>query len=101
MAYANITTWFTGFLNGYKYKEQPLPNSIVYSVLGTSTLMNMLRGLGQLDTLPKPIKPAPVFAGLFVVVPMLTGATYFLGNQMGQALKFVEDKQEGVSIKLF
>jgi hypothetical protein len=101
MAYANITTWLTGILNGYKYKEQALPNSIVYSVLGTSTLIGMLRGLGNLDTLPKPIKPAPVAVGLFVIVPMITGATYFLGNQMGQALKYVEDKQEGVTIKLF
>ena len=98
MAYAHFTTWCIGVFNGNRRKEQGLPNSIVYSVLGTSTLIGMLRGLGNLDALPKPVKPVPV--GVFVIVPMITGATYFLGDQMGQAIRYLEDQKKGVSIKL-
>ena len=100
MAYLPFTTWCTGFLNGYKHKEQGLPDSIVYSLLGTSTALGMMKSIGIIDTMPKPIKPMPVLIGFFVIVPAMTYATYFLGGQLGQAMRYVEDLKEGVSIKL-
>ena len=83
MSYAPFTTWFIGLLNGH-YKEG-LPNSIVYSVLGTSTVISMIRGVSIIPTIPN-ITPPQGVAGL-LFVPIVVGSTYFLGNQVGQALR--------------
>ena len=98
-AYVPFTTWFTGLLNGHRHKEQGLPNSIVYSVLGTSSFISMLRSLASIDTIPR-LTRGQMVVGIFVGVPTLMGATFFLGDQMGQAIRYVDDQKKGVKTTL-
>jgi hypothetical protein len=104
--YVPLTTWFTGLLNGIQKRnqgqgqEQGLPNSIIYSVMGTSTFISMIKATANLDVALKTVTPRQAMAGIFIVVPMITGATFFLGDQMGQALRYTEDQKKGVKFSL-
>ncbi len=102
MAYAFVpfSAWFTGFLNGTKHKEQGLPKSIVWSVIGTSSVMGMVRVLANAPTTMKNPSGIQVSVALFVVTPLYMGATYLLGDQIGQAIRYVEDTKKGVKISL-
>lgn len=102
MAYAFVpfSTWLTGFLNGHKHKEQGLPNYIVWSVLGTSSVMGMVRVLANAPTTMKNPTCTQLTLALFVATPLYMGATYFLGDQIGQAIRYVEDTKKGVKISL-
>ncbi len=91
--FIQFTNWCTGVLNGYRHKEQGLPNSIVYSVVGTSTVITMAKVMGSIDPPLTSTSARQTMVGVFLGAPVVTGLTYFLGNQMGQAVRFVEDER--------
>ncbi len=100
-AYVPLTTWFTGVLNGHRQKEQGLPRSIVWSVLGTSSVLSMIKILSATPPASITLQTVkPLSVATFVVTPLYMGATFFLGDQIGQAIRYVEDQKKGVKITL-
>ena len=78
MSISLFTTWLTGTINGYKLKEDGLPNSIKYGVMGLTSGIHMIKGFSNIK-LPV-TSPGSTLAGLFVGIPLMTGATFCVGN---------------------
>ena len=87
-----LTNWTVGVINGYKQKENGLPNGIKYGTLGVTSFMGMIRVLGNFDTVIKATSSQKL-AGLFIVVPVVMGTNFCIGHHLGKAIRYVEDEQ--------
>jgi hypothetical protein len=105
MSLSLFTNWAVGLINGYKQKENGLPNGIKYGTIGVTTGVAMLRTLANFDT-PNIIKmtSGQKMAGLFIGVPLLMGTNFCVGHHMGKAIRWAEDdprpSKNGVRIQL-
>ena len=97
-----ITTWLTGAINGYTLKEDGLPANIKYSVMGLTTGIHIIKGFGQIK-LPV-VKPGSTLAGLFIGIPLVIGVNFCVGNYLGKAIRYAEDKNypqdKGIKLQL-
>ncbi len=100
-----FTNWAVGVINGYKQKENGLPNGIKYGTMGLTTAIGMFKGLGNFDTPTlSHITAGQKLFGVFVAVPIVIGANFCVGHHMGKAIRWAEDDSNsgkgGVRIKL-
>jgi hypothetical protein len=109
MSLSLFTNWAVGLINGYKQKEDGLPNGIKYGTLGITTFMAMIKTLGHMDTSSKAIintgiTPGQKLFGLFIGVPLVMGTNFCVGHHLGKAIRYAEDEprsdKNGVKIKL-
>lgn len=110
MSFTLFTNWAVGVINGYKQKENGLPNNIKYGTIGLSTFMTMFKTLGYLDTsvnkkfISATTTPGQKLAGLFIGIPLIMGTNFCVGHHMGKAIRYAEDdsrsSKNGVRIKL-
>ena len=97
MGLSLFTNWAVGVINGYKQKEDGLPNAIKYGTIGITTFMGMIKTLGNWDThatknlISSTITPGQKLFGLFIGVPVVLAANFCVGHQMGTAIRFAED----------
>jgi hypothetical protein len=105
MSLSLITNWAVGLINGYKQKENGLPNDIKYGTLGVTTFVAMLKTLGNFDA-PSVVRmtTGQKMAGLFIGVPLVMGTNFCVGHHMGKAIRWAEDEprtgKSGVRILL-
>ena len=105
MSLSLITNWAVGLINGYKQKENGLPNNIKYGTLGVTTFVAMLKTLGNFDA-PSVVRmtAGQKMAGLFIGVPLVMGTNFCVGHHMGKAIRWAEDEprtgKSGVRIQL-
>jgi hypothetical protein len=105
MSLSLFTNWAIGLINGYKQKENGLPNDIKYGTIGVTTTVAMIKTLANFDT-PNIIKmtSGQKLAGLFIGVPLVMGMNFCVGHHMGKAIRWVEDDERpgknGVRIQL-
>lgn len=107
-----FTNWAVGLINGYKQKENGLPNGIKYGTIGVTTATAMIKTLAHWDT---PVKvtnnfissaptPGQKLFGLFIGVPFVMAMNFCTGHHMGKAIRWSEDDsnsgKSGVRIKL-
>lgn len=104
-SFSLLTNWTVGLINGYKQKDNGLPNGIKYGTIGVTTFNMMLRTLGNFDA-PQFIKmPAgQKLAGLLFGVPLVMATNFCTGHHLGKAIRWAEDEpsssKSGVRIKL-
>ena len=99
MSLSLFTNWAVGLINGYKQKENGLPNGIKYGTMGITTSVAMIKTLANLDTPTKVtnnfISAAPTpgqkLFGLFIGVPIVMGMNFCVGHHMGKAIRWAED----------
>lgn len=110
MSLSIFTNWAVGLINGYKQKENGLPNNIKYGTLGITTTVAMFKTMGNWDTplakdmISASITPGQKLAGLFIGVPLLMGMNFCVGHHMGKAIRWAEDEpksgKNGIKIQL-
>jgi hypothetical protein len=110
MSLSLFTNWAVGLINGYKQKENGLPNGIKYGTMGITTSVAMIKTLGNWDTpsaknmMSATITPGQKLFGLFIGVPLVMGMNFCVGHHMGKAIRFAEDDdrpgKNGVKIQL-
>lgn len=93
MSLSLFSTWSVGALNGYKLKEDGLPNSIKYGTMALASGIHIVKGLGNLKT--PIINPGISLFGLGVIVPFMVGTTFCVGNYVGKGVRYAEDSQSG------
>lgn len=97
MSLSLFTNWAVGAINGYKQKENGLPNGIKYGTIGITTFMAMIKTMGNWDTpvaknmMSATVTPGQKLFGLFIGVPLVMAANFCVGHHMGKAIRFVED----------
>jgi hypothetical protein len=89
MSLSIFTNWAVGAINGYKQKENGLPNGIKYGTLGLSTLVGMAKVLGT--EFSQSVRPAHKLAAGFIAMPVIVGTTFCLGHHLGKAVCYAED----------
>lgn len=113
MSLSLFTNWAVGLINGYKQKENGLPNGIKYGTMGITTSVEIIKKLGTLGIWDTPsaknllsvtTTPGQKLLGLFIGVPLGIGINFCLGHHMGKAIRFAEDDERpsknGVKIQL-
>jgi hypothetical protein len=110
MSLSLLTNWAVGLINGYKQKENGLPNNIKYGTMGITTTVAMFKTLANWDTpaaknlISATITPGQKLFGLFVGVPLVMGMNFCVGHHMGKAIRWAEDEprngKSGVRIQL-
>ena len=103
MGLSLFTNWAVGVINGYKQKENGLPNSIKYGTMGITTFMGMIKTLGNWDIPSKTINVAThgqKLFGLFVGVPLAIAANFCVGHHIGKAIRFAEDDPKSKMFKI-
>lgn len=106
-----FTNWAVGLINGYKQKENGLPNGIKYGTMGLTAFMGMFKVMANWDTpsvtktiVYAPITPMQKLAGLFIGVPLIIGTNFCIGHHMGKAIRWAEDEhrpnKSGVKIQM-
>jgi hypothetical protein len=106
MSLSLFTNWAVGLINGYKQKENGLPNGIKYGTMGITTSVAMFKTLGSWDTpsaknlLSTTITPGQKLFGLFIGVPLVMGMNFCVGHHMGKAIRFAEDDPKPSSEKV-
>lgn len=92
MSFTIFTNWAVGVINGYKQKENGLPNGIKYGTIGITTFTSIIKVWGNLNTPAiSNIPPGQKLAGLFIIVPFLMASNFCVGHHMGKALRYAED----------
>jgi hypothetical protein len=92
-----FTNWAVGLINGYKQKENGLPNDIKYGTIGVTTTIAMIKTLGNWDTpvaknmISATVTPGQKLFGLFIAVPLVIGMNFCVGHHMGKAIRYAED----------
>lgn len=98
MSLSLFSTWTVGALNGYKLKEDGLPNSIKYGTMALASGVNIVKGFANLKT---PItNPGISLLGLGVMMPFIVGTTFCIGNYVGKGVRYAEDSPRGLKLKL-
>jgi hypothetical protein len=88
-----FTNWTVGLLNGYKQKENGLPNDIKYGTMGLTTFAGILKVLGNFDKYTNTARtPGQLASALLLGVSLAIGANFCLGHHMGKAIRYVEDQ---------
>jgi hypothetical protein len=93
MSLSLFSTWFVGTLNGYKLKEDGLPNSIKYGTMALATGIHIAKGFGNLK-IPI-INAGASILGIGVIIPIMVGTTFCVGNYVGKGVRYAEDSQSG------
>ncbi len=108
MGLSLFANWAVGLINGYKQKDNGLPNSIKYGSMGVTTSILMLNTLGSWDMpvakkyISLTVTPGQKLAGLFIGVALIVGMNFCAGHHMGKAIRWAEDDSKApVKIKLF
>jgi hypothetical protein len=96
-----FTGWAVGAVNGYKYNEGGLSNSIKYGTMGLvggTHIINIFRNQSI-----KPATPGQFLAAILIGPPLVSGSVFCLGHHLGKAVGYAEEsenKKNHVSIKL-
>jgi hypothetical protein len=101
-SFSLFTNWSVGVLNGFKQKENGLPNGIKYGTMGVTTFAAMIKVLANFDT-PSLVKATSgqKMAGLFIGVPMLMATNFCVGHHFGKALRYSgEDPSSDKGVKI-
>ncbi len=104
-SFSLFSNWAVGLINGYKQKENGLPNDIKYGTMGVTTITTMMRTLANFDR-PEVIRATSgqKIAGLFIGVPLLMATNFCVGHHLGKAIRWAEDEprsgKNGVRIQL-
>jgi hypothetical protein len=102
-SFSLFTNWAVGVLNGYKQKENGLPNSIKYGTMGVTTAVAMIKTLGNFDA-PNVVRATggQKLAGLFIAVPILMSTNFCVGHHLGKAVRYAEDdgSSKGTKVRL-
>jgi hypothetical protein len=91
-SFSVFTNWSVGVLNGFKQKENGLPNGIKYGTMGVTTFAAMIKTLANFDSssLVK-VTSGQKLAGLFIGVPILMATNFCVGHHFGKALRYSEE----------
>jgi hypothetical protein len=104
-SFSIFTNWAVGLINGYKQKDNGLPNDIKYGTMGITTFASMMRTLANFDA-PEVIRATSgqKMAGLFIGVPLVMATNFCVGHHLGKAIRYAEDEpssgKSGVRIQL-
>ena len=104
-SFSIFTNWAVGVLNGYKQKDNGLPNGIKYGTMGVTTFAAMIKTLANFDA-PEVIRATAgqKMAGLFIGVPLVMATNFCVGHHLGKAIRYAEDEprsgKSGVRIQL-
>jgi hypothetical protein len=107
MSLSIFTNWAVGLINGYKQKENGIPNGIKYGTMGITTSVVMIKTLAEFDS-PTIVRvgatPGQKLFSLFIGVPLVMGMNFCVGHHMGKAIRWAEDDSKsnkgGVRIQL-
>ena len=102
-SFSLFTNWAVGVLNGYKQKENGLPNGIKYGTMGVTTFASMIRVIGNFGTPPITTYTAgQKMAGLFIAVPIVMATNFCVGHHLGKAVRYAEDdgSAKGTKVRL-
>ncbi len=91
-----FSTWATGVLNGYQ-KENPIPASYKYTIMGITAAVNVVKALGS-QTTPIP-KPALLLPTLCIGVPLITGSVFCVGTMFGKSVRHLQDSKKDFIIR--
>ncbi len=91
-----FSTWATGVLNGYQ-KENPIPASYKYTIMGITGGVQIVKGLGSQPTLI--LKPALLLPTLFIGVPLITGSVFCVGTMFGKTVRHLQDSKKDFIIR--
>ena len=87
-----FTSWCVGLINGYKHRENGLPNDIKYGTIGITSFMEGIKIMAKLD---KPLLAAttPMQKGFifFILTPFIVSSNFCVGHHMGKAIRYGED----------
>jgi len=89
MSLFGLSTWLVGAANGYTEKEGGLPPSAVYGTVGVASVAGTMNAISKSISAPK----TPSLA-LFLVPPLVAGAVYYVGNQVGTSVRHMSDRSE-------
>lgn len=97
-----FTNWTVGLFNGYKQKENGLPNGLKYGTMGLATITTMFQTLGNFESVNTPRQK---IATLFIIVPLLIGTNFCVGHHMGKTIRYLADNKgdpskDGIRINL-
>ena len=87
-----FANWSVGVINGYKLKENGLPNGIKYGMMGTTTVASMLRVLLSMNL--KGLPQAAIAQKLGLVcfgVPFVVATNFCVGHHFGKAIRNLDD----------
>jgi hypothetical protein len=89
MSLFGLSTWLVGAANGYTEKEGGLPSSAVYGTVGVTSIV------GTMNAISKSVPAAaPPPLALFLMAPLVAGAVYYVGNQVGTSVRHLSDRSE-------
>ena len=88
MSLFGLSTWLVGTANGYTEKEGGLPSSAVYGTLGVTSIV------GTMNAISKSVPATTPSLALFLMAPLVVGALYYVGNQVGSSVRLVSDSSE-------
>ena len=92
MAFSLFANWSVGIINGYKVKENGLPNSIKYGMMGTTTVASMIQVLPNLNLRGLPqVALAQKLGIAFIGVPFIVATNFCVGHHLGKALRNLDD----------
>ena len=83
-----FTNWSVGGINGYN--SNGLPSEVKYGTVGLTSLMGMIRVIGNIDI---KVTPGQRATALFIVVPLVMGTNFCIGHQLGKAIRYSEGKK--------
>ena len=88
-----FSNWAVGLINGYKQKDNGLPNGIKYGTMGITTFSSMIKVIGSFDT-PNLMKvtSGTKLGALFIGVPIIMGTNFCIGHHLGKAIRYAEDE---------
>ena len=88
-----FSNWAVGLINGYKQKDNGLPNGIKYGTMGITTLSTVVKALGNFDK-PNIMKmtSGQKLGGLFIGIPFIMATNFCVGHHLGKAIRYAEDE---------
>lgn len=93
MSLSLITNGSVGFINGYNKKDNGVPNSIKYGIIGVTSVDGILKVLVNAN-IPDFIKSSSRqnLARIFIGIPLIMGTNFCIGHHIGKAVYYVENK---------
>ena len=85
MSLFGLSTWLVGAANGYAEKQGGLPSPTVYGTLGVTSIV------GTMNVISKSVPATTPSLALFLMSPLVVGALYYVGNQVGSSVRLVSD----------
>ncbi len=87
------TTWIVGIINGYKIKNNGIPDSIKYGTLSLAAGVNIVN-----TYITTKVKVNPRYMGSIIMIPIMIGANFCLGSHLGKAIQYVQYNPNRINI---